>query len=223
MSMPSSNYNARQKIEGRNFQVILYPDSTSYDIDICFNNLKSNWATYYYIYHDNDTYTNSDIFDYDLDESFVGTLKKPHYHFIGISSNPCLLGNATKKFGLKCSQDESDMSHFVQKIIKLSSSVRYLSHIDYPDKFQYDWHTIVTNRPTELAKFFKGTDFNRNVQILFDFICNSNISDMRLLTEFALKEGIVADLVRAQSILKPLLYQNSIYKKETDQIHEFIC
>lgn len=218
MGRPSANYNQRQRTEGKNFQCILYPDSESYDYEICMNNVKQNWAEYYFITHDHDVYENGDLIDVDEDtpDFYVGQVKKPHTHVVACSSTPCLLGNATKKFGLTVTQDKNDMSRFVQKVCNLTSAVRYLSHCDYPDKYQYDWHTIVHKPCSDLARFFKGADYEQGLSQLLAWIQTTECSDMEELMEYAIENHLSAALTRGQSLLNPVLSKYYYIKKSRE-------
>ena len=60
--------------QDRKWELVLYPDSDSYDVSSVLADLAGVFDQWAYILHDSDV---------DAD----GNLKKPHYHFYGKSSD----------------------------------------------------------------------------------------------------------------------------------------
>lgn len=97
----------------RTFIFVLYKDSESYDYDEVINTIKG-WCKYYaYIEHKaekNET--------------------KDHTHVIIHFDNPRYAEGVSKKLGISV--------NYLQIPLSTRGCIRYLTHIDYEDKIQYD-------------------------------------------------------------------------------------
>lgn len=133
----------------RNFNVLLYKDTTSYKYsDVIF---KLNEYKYYaYIEHKPES-----------DE------KKEHTHLFIHLDNACTVSAVANNLGIP--------KNFVQETKSVRSSCRYLTHIDYPDKIQYDYKDVHISTLFE-RKFKKNfEDLETEEQIInniFEFIDN---------------------------------------------------
>lgn len=133
----------------RNFNILLYKDTTSYKYkDVIF---KLNEFKYYaYIEHKPET-----------DE------KKEHTHLFIHLDNACTISAVANNLGIP--------KNFVQETKSVRSSCRYLTHIDYPDKIQYDYKDVHISTMFE-RKFKKNfEDLETEEQIInniFEFIDN---------------------------------------------------
>ena len=121
---------ARNKLDSRTFSVILY--DTEEDIKIL--ELAKRSYNYAYIMHDKD-----------VDE--FGEIKKAHYHLILRWNDTKSINALSKELGLPVNR--------ITKIKSFKSSIRYLTHIDYKEKYQYKYNDIVTNM--DLAEYFEIT------------------------------------------------------------------
>lgn len=133
----------------RNFNVLLYPETTSYNYsDVIF---KLNEFKYYaWIEHTPES-----------DE------KKKHTHVFIHLDNACTVSAVANNLGIP--------SNFVEPTKSVRSSCRYLTHIDYPDKIQYDYNDV--NISTMFERKFKKNfeDLETEEQIInniFEFIDN---------------------------------------------------
>lgn len=133
----------------RNFNILLYKDTTSYKYsDVIF---KLNEYKYYaYIEHKPET-----------DE------KKEHTHLFIHLDNACTISAVANNLGIP--------KNFVQETKSVRSSCRYLTHIDYPEKIQYDYKDVHISTLFE-RKFKKNfEDLETEEQIInniFEFIDN---------------------------------------------------
>lgn len=105
----------------RNFGGVLYPDAENYNFSDILREGQNYFQEFAFILHDKD-----------LDEN--GNLKKPHFHWLGRRKNGVHLSTVAKVMGI----DE----HHIEMIRNWQGSVRYLTHVDYPDKFQYSIENI---------------------------------------------------------------------------------
>ena len=150
--MPKNKQRLEEQIKQdrfRNFNVLLYKDTTSYKYsDVIF---KLNEYKYYaYIEHKPET-----------DE------KKEHTHLFIHLDNACTVSAVANNLGIP--------KNFVQETKSVRSSCRYLTHIDYPDKIQYDYKDVYISTLFE-RKFKKNfEDLESEEQIInniFEFIDN---------------------------------------------------
>lgn len=148
--MANNNQRLEEQIKQdrfRNFNVLLYPDTTSYNYnDVIF---KLNEYKYFaYIEHKPET-----------DE------KKEHTHLFIHLDNACTKSSIANNLGIP--------QNFVQETKSVRSSCRYLTHIDYPDKIQYDYNQVHIS--TMFERRFKKNfeDLETEEQIInniFEFI-----------------------------------------------------
>lgn len=212
------HYTARQLVMDRKFWTIIYPDSTTYDCSLLLNR-GCYWREFYYAYHDRDTYNEEEVFDYNAthDEECpftVGQLKKPHYHVIGVASNPISLGQATIRFGLHLSQDEYDESNHVQVIKNVSSAVQYLVHMNNPEKFQYERSTIIASANLNVDRFFKGVDRNEQLKLIFNFINANNCTTTRQVEAYCATMGLLSTMMSAQLWIRLKLDENKYIRSK---------
>lgn len=107
----------------RNFAGVIYPDSTSYNCDAVIERIKSKFKQWAFCCHDTD-------FD---DE---GNRKKTHIHWVG-SGDARTMAACAKILGLP--------EHDIEICRNTKLMVRYLLHLDDPDKCQYPPEALDTN------------------------------------------------------------------------------
>lgn len=105
----------------RHHMLLLYPDNASHMIAL--NTLRDGYK-YCAILHDSDKFIGDD------DIPNEGELKKAHYHVIVSFPNAVWNGALSKNLGIE--------SRFIRNCSRLVRNLRYLIHLDNPDKFQYD-------------------------------------------------------------------------------------
>lgn len=126
------------------FCCVLYPDSSTYDVDKVINSLAEEHLTF----------ALSPIHDRDLEDD--GSLKKGHYHLLLAYSSATTLNNIRGWFKA-CGMPESEL-HSVRVCASGVGYFRYLTHKDNPEKAQYDDKDIrVFNDSNELFKKFSKT------------------------------------------------------------------
>ena len=131
-------------IKSKYFCALLYPKSTSYDVEKVIKALAEEHLTF----------AVSPIHDRDLDDD--GILKKSHYHLLIAYSSATTLNNIRGWFKV-CGLPESDL-HSVRVCASGVGYYRYLTHQDNPEKAQYDVNDIrVFNDSDELFKKFSKT------------------------------------------------------------------
>lgn len=127
------------------FCAILYPSSTTYDVDKIIKALAEEHLTF----------AVSPIHDKDVAED--GSPKKAHYHLLLAYSSATTLNNIIGWFKT-CGLPESDL-HSVRVCASAVGYYRYLTHQDNPQKAQYDVKDIrIFNDFDEIFKKFANTE-----------------------------------------------------------------
>lgn len=218
MGRKSKDYSDRELIQDRKFECIIYEDADDYDYRLIINRLSSFWDQYFYIRHDCDSYTELDVDKWKLENKdqdcpfVVGDLKKVHWHLIGYSNSPCLLGRASTKFGIP--------SNYVQNLKNFKKSVQYLIHLNNPEKFQYDVDMIKyggCDRKDLVKLLKKDCDTLEKARVLIDYISLHPFASLYDLTLFAIDQGCYDELRRGQHLYIQLLRDiNTKFSKNGD-------
>lgn len=93
-----------------------------------------------------------------LDKTAQGGIKKPHYH--GIVS---FEGN--KSYGQVLSLASELGCSIVKVCNSFKNSLRYLCHLDHPDKAQYDLHDVKFFGHADLSALYERTDSEINADV----------------------------------------------------------
>lgn len=124
-------------IKTRTFGGVLYEDSGTYNFDDVLLAGKNYFADFCYILHDKDVTEN-------------GELKKPHIHWLGRRKNASSVNYIADVMGLKVNE--------IEVIRNWKGAIRYLTHIDYPDKYQYSIEDINSNMEDIVSYFERITE-----------------------------------------------------------------
>lgn len=215
MSRLSKNYSAREKQEGRCFIAEFYPENDgqegyAYDVP---GRMQYWWTKFYYILHDKDTYSETDYDRFFSDNNRaptwkIGDLKKPHYHLIGYSDSPLLLGRAATKFGVP--------SNYVQKVTNTKKAIQYLIHLNNPEKYQYQKEEVITNDPKISTILKREVPSEEKAALLCQAVLESEICSMKNLCLFAIKNSCWDELRRSQHIFSQLLEEKRRYTKTVE-------
>ena len=128
----------KQKV--RNFGVIVYPDSTTLNVNWRENLERLGHKAIISPIHDNDVY-DKDIIDDDGNiKHKKGDLKKPHFHVCVFRENATTLKSCIKTMSLNV-----DSSIKCVEILRgtIQSSYDYMSHKNAPHKAQYNQDDIL--------------------------------------------------------------------------------
>ena len=184
------------------FCAILYPYSTTYDVDKLIKALANEHLTF----------AVSPIHDKDVEED--GSPKKAHYHLLLAYSSATTLNNIRCWFK-NCGMPECEL-HSVRVCASGVGYFRYLTHKDNPEKAQYDYKDIrVFNDSDELFKKFSKTasekidDLVRIFQIVDEL---NTISFHSLIQYLMLNERDLFKLLTSSSALAICVkeYQRSL-------------
>lgn len=171
----------------RSFLLLLYPDSRSYNIEDIFFELNG-FKNYAYIMHQPES-----------DE------KKLHYHVYIKLDSACTISAVSKRLGIP-------INH-IQHVRSERASLRYLSHVDYPDKIQYNFCDIKYSNGIERSLLKSYSDIEDEVDIInniYKFITS-------LKDNYSYNEALI-ELIKFVN----LNYYDTIYKRYRIEYKEFM-
>lgn len=171
--------------QDRKWELVLYPNSDSYDVSLVLSELVALFDQWAYILHDADV---------DAD----GTAKKSHYHFYGKSADKLTASGISYRVHVPESA--------CRAVSSWKGALRYLVHADNPEKHQYNVSDISANFP--LAGIFTMSDDMQAARI-FSFISDTCCTSVTILTGWAIKNGFYSGLRRGFAIFSQLLRENS--------------
>lgn len=147
------SHNKWRKKSTKGWEFILYPDSEYYNYN-WKKDLEKYHNPYCYILHDKDFYEDDEYYTKDSGEHkkgelkhAKGELKKAHYHVY------FWFGNAVK-FTQALDVMETCGGCRIQPILNKSGAIRYLTHVDYPDKTQYSIDDVVHGGGLDFKKYY---------------------------------------------------------------------
>lgn len=127
-------------LRSRKIEIIVYKENVP-DLDVLENYLKSTGNLYFIsALHDKDVYE---------DGEKKGELKKAHWHLLLCFQNARFYNSVAKEFATYGVIEQN-----LNSVKNLNSAVRYLCHLDNPEKAQYSVNDIRTNCK-ELEKYLK--------------------------------------------------------------------
>lgn len=169
------------------FFILLYPDSTSYDINDVFFELRG-FKEYAYILHKPES-----------DEL------KEHYHLFIHLDNACTCEAISKRLGIP-------VNH-IKYVKSMRACLRYLSHVDYPEKIQYDFHDIICSKLLERDLYKCYCDIESEQEII------SNIYDFMV----SLKNDYNYSLALVELVkFVNLNCYDTVYKRYRQEFKEFL-
>lgn len=171
----------------RHFMILLYEDSEVYNFNDVLFDLKGSFKNYAYIEHQPENKE-----------------KKSHIHFILSLDNARSINSISKRLGIP--------SNYFQSIKSLRASCRYLTHIDFDDKIQYDLSDVIVS-PSFSRKFYSSFDDLKTEQDVIDDIYLYIDSLTNYTFKVALKHLIL--FVNSQSY-------DTIYKRYRNEFIDYL-
>ncbi|MCL2289140.1 MAG: replication protein [Bacteroidetes bacterium] len=183
MNERKSNVKKNSDERVRNWTFIIYPDSAPQNWRDIISNEHIQWIE-------------SPL--HDADENADGEQKKPHWHVL-------LLYAGKKSFEQIKDITDSLNSPHPQKVASTKGLVRYMVHMDNPEKKQYDKSLIIGYGGADVAEYLKPTSSSRYqlIREMMDFVKENNIFELRVLLDYSMKERF--------DDWFPLLCDNSAY------------
>lgn len=152
----------------RNWTFVVYPESAPNDWAKIVNKLKVPWVR-------------SPLHDKDCNPD--GEIKKAHWHVIMFFSNK-------KSFAQIKEITDSLNAPIPQKVENAKGMVRYLVHLDNPEKYQYDKSDIVSYCGADILKYLTSTggDKLRAIAEMQEWIDENDCVEFSTLADYARRE-----------------------------------
>lgn len=170
-----------EKYRDRKFCALLYPEDPTHAA--CMDKLKSGGYNFAAILHDKDIYEDGD---------HKGEIKKPHWHVVMKFPNAVWSTALAKELGIA--------PNYLEKCKSLDSSLLYLVHSGFDDKYQYDLKDVFGTLQTRLASLLADDDESTRALTIYGLIRNSpGIVTYTEIFEKACKAGLYGDFRRMGS------------------------
>lgn len=135
---------------------------------------------------------------HDKDDNADGKQKKPHWHIL-------LLFEGNKSYEQVKEITDKLNATIPQKVASAKGLVRYMAHLDNPEKHQYDRGSIIGHGGVDVVEYLKPTSSTRYqlIKEMMEFVLENNIIELRVLLSHAMTERF--------DDWFPLLCDNSAY------------
>jgi len=167
----------------RNWTFLVYPESAPQNWRDVLDELHIQWVE-------------SPL--HDKDDNVDGEQKKLHWHIL-------LLFEGKKSFGQIKEIVDKLHATIPQKVVSAKGLVRYMVHLDNPEKYQYDRAAIIGHGGVDVVEYLKPTSSTRYqlIREMMDFVRENRIIELRVLLDYAMMERF--------DDWFPLLCDNSAY------------
>lgn len=167
----------------RNWSVVVYPESAPENWREILDDLHIEWVE-------------SPLHEFDTNET--GEIKKAHWHLL-------LMFGGLKSYEQVCEVIEPFHCPIPQRCLSAKGAVRYMAHLDNPEKYQYSVSDIKAHGGVDLAELLRPSSSERYTLIreMCEYIRNENITEFQDLMDFAMSEHFDSWF--------PLLCDNSAY------------
>lgn len=181
--MPGTKTSGNRDQRTRNWAIVLYPDSAPENWRDILDDLHIEWIE-------------SPLHDLDVNED--GELKKAHWHVL-------LLFGGLKSYNQVFDAVEPLKCAVPQRCHSLKGAVRYMAHLDNPEKHQYSPFDIRAHGGVDIAQLLKPSSSERYslVREMCDYVRESHITEFQDLMDYAMLERF--------DTWFPLLCDNSAY------------
>lgn len=118
---------------------------------------------------------------HDKDKTPTGEPKKPHWHVV-------LMFSGKKSYEAVKVITESVLGTIPERVKDIRAMVRYLTHIDYPSKAQYDKKDIGLYGGVDVdldSYFLTKSDLKQIRREMFDFAIQNNVTEICDLIDYA--------------------------------------
>lgn len=176
----------------RNIELIIY---TKDMLDLKIDILEFNNIDYAYILHDKD-----------IDDN--GNLKKPHYHLRIFHNTQKTITAWSDLLGVKNNE--------IQVLENKRRAIRYLIHLDSPNKYQYNMLDIVTNMGI-IDNYFNEDKISEESSIVFIFDYIESIQGyiyLKEVKEYVLQNNYWSAYRRYYTIIKDIILEHNRYCKD---------
>ena len=184
----------RAGLRTRNWGIVMYPDSRPAN----WKEILDENLTPYFVSPEHDKDVNGD-----------GTPKKPHWHIVLMYSTPKRV-EQVKPIADALNAPAPEMLH------NLKGAVRYLTHRDNPEKFQYNQADIISGCGASYIDVAEAVGDSRNALMeIFRYVKENDIRDYDVLVDKIIEEGRVDwfAIVTEQRTLAVTRYVDSRWKR----------
>lgn len=181
--MPGKNSSGNKSKRTRNWVVVVYPDSAPDNWREYLDSLMIEWIE-------------SPLHEFDTEST--GEVKKAHWHVL-------LMFGGMKTYDQVVEVVEPLNCTVPQRCLSVKGTVRYMAHLDNPDKHQYLPSEIVGHGGVDLADFLRPSASQRYdlINDMCDYVKDNGIVEFQDLMDFARREH--------REDWLPLLCDNSAY------------
>lgn len=163
------NVESEEKKENkcRNWTFCLYPDSAVDGWRDILDEMHLEWVE-------------SPLHDSDLNKD--GTPKKPHWHIV-------LMFNGNKSYNQIEEISVKKLNGTIPfRVQNIRSMIRYLAHLDNPDKAQYSIDSVIPHGGADIANILKvrGSEKYKILMEIFDFCRSNEISEYTDLIDYSI-------------------------------------
>lgn len=165
MARPKSKNNSN--VRTRNWTIIIYPDSA-----------PENWRDI--IDEEHIEWVESPLHEKDINPD--GTPKKAHYHIL-------LLFGGVKSYEQVLDFIQPLNCPIPKRVHNARALVRYMAHLDHPDKEQYNVSKIVAHGGVDIYELLKANSSEKYTIIkeMITFIKDYNIDEFQDLVDYAIE------------------------------------
>lgn len=167
--MAGTKSSGNQSKRTLNWCIVVYPDSAPANWRDILDDLHIEWVE-------------SPLHDMDVNPG-TGELKKPHWHVL-------LLFGSVKTYEQVCEVIAPLNCPIPQRCFSVKGNIRYMIHLDNPDKYQYDQAGIVAHGGYDIADAFKPSASERYTIIrdMCAFVRANDICEFQDLVDYAMEQ-----------------------------------
>lgn len=164
--MAEKKSSGNKETRTRNWTIVVYPDSAPSDWRSILDDIHIEWIE-------------SPLHDRDIDAN--GDLKKPHWHVL-------LLFGGVKTYAQVCEVVSRLNCPIPERCHNAKALVRYMVHLDNPDKAQYSQSDIVSHGGVDLAELLRPSSSERYTLIrdMIEYVRENDIVEFQDLMDYAM-------------------------------------
>jgi len=161
----SSNKSSNKDSRTRNWTIVLYPESAPDNWRDLINDIHIEWVE-------------SPLHDKDINAT--GEVKKPHWHIL-------LMFGGVKSYEQVLEITQLLNCPIPERCHNAKAMVRYMAHMDNPEKAQYSISDIRSYGGVDIAELLRPSSSERYTLIseMIEFIKISNITEFQDLLDYA--------------------------------------
>lgn len=166
--MAGTKSSGNQSKRTLNWCIVIYPDSAPSNWRDILDDLHIEWVE-------------SPLHDMDVNPG-TGELKKPHWHVL-------LMFGSVKTYEQVCEVIAPLNCPIPKRCFSVKGNIRYMIHLDNPDKYQYDQAGIVAHGGYDIADAFKPSASERYTIIrdMCAFVRANDICEFQDLVDYAME------------------------------------